>query len=60
MTGYLGLIEVVLTLAVVFGFGIWQLRSVSKSQAEDRAKKDADNARVAAASGTAASAERSD
>ena len=59
MTGYLGLIELVLTVALVFGFGLWQLRSVTKSQAEDRAKKLLEPT-ADAASGTAASAERSD
>ena len=59
MTGYLGLIELVLTVALVFGFGFWQLRSVTKSQAEDRAQAE-DAATADAASGTAASAERSD
>lgn len=59
MTGYLGLIELVLTVALVFGFGLWQLRSVTKSQAEDRAKAEAE-AMADAASGTAASAERPD
>ena len=59
MTGYLGLIELVLTVALVFGFGLWQLRSVTKSQAEDRAQAE-DAATADAASGTAASAERSD
>ena len=59
MTGYLGLIELVLTVALVFGFGFWQLRSVTKSQVEDRAKEEAE-AMADAASGTAASAERPD
>ena len=59
MTGNLGLIELVLTVALVFGFGFWQLRSVTKSQAEDCATKEADAMDVAA-SDTAASAERPD
>ncbi len=31
-----GLIELGLTLAAVFGFGLWQLRSVTRSIADDR------------------------
>lgn len=38
MTQYFGIIEAGLTLAIVFGVGIWQLRSVNKSIAEDKAK----------------------
>ena len=59
MTGYFGLIELLLMMAIVFGFGFWQLRAVSKSQAEDRAKKQSETT-ADAASGTAASAERPD
>lgn len=40
MTGYFGIIEAGLTLALVFGWGFWQLRSLKKMQAEDKAKKD--------------------
>jgi hypothetical protein len=38
MTKYFGLIEAGLTLLIVFGIGFWQLRSINKSIAEDKAK----------------------
>ena len=38
MKPYLGLIELLLTLAIVVAFGFWQLRSVARAQAEDRAR----------------------
>jgi hypothetical protein len=40
MKGYFGIIEAGLTLALVFGFGFWQLRSLKKMQTDDKAKKD--------------------
>jgi hypothetical protein len=40
MKGYFGIIEAGLTLAIVFGFGLWQLRSLAKMKADDDAKKD--------------------
>ncbi len=42
MTGYFGIIEAGLTLALVFGWGFWQLRSLKKMETEDKAKKDDD------------------
>ena len=42
MTGYLGLIELVLTIVIVFGIGWWQIRSVNRSIAEDKAKEDSE------------------
>ena len=35
-----GLIELVLTAAIVLGVGLWQLRSVSRSIADDKQKSD--------------------
>ncbi len=43
MSGKLGLIELVLTLALVFGWGFWQLRSLNKMKSEDRAAKGDDD-----------------
>jgi hypothetical protein len=40
MKGYFGIIEAGLTLALVFGFGFWQLRALKKMQTDDKAKKD--------------------
>jgi len=33
---YYGLIELVLVMALVLGFGLWQLRSVNRALAESR------------------------
>jgi hypothetical protein len=40
MKGYFGIIEAGLTLALVFGFGFWQLRSLKKMESDDKPKKD--------------------
>ncbi len=39
MKGYFGIIEAGLTLAIVFGFGFWQLRSLRKTTSDDPAAK---------------------
>ena len=38
---YLGLVEAALTFLIVVGFCVWQYVSVSRSQAQDRAKVEA-------------------
>ena len=40
MKGYFGIIEAGLTLAIVFGFGFWQLYSLKTMKADDKVKKD--------------------
>ncbi len=43
MKGYFGIIEAGLTLAIVFGFGFWQLRSLKRMKPDDQpAKSDED------------------
>ena len=37
---YYGIVEMVLSLGVVLGFGIWQLVSVRRSIREDKEKRD--------------------
>lgn len=39
MSGKLGLIELVLTLTLVFGWGFWQLRSLKKLKSDDQSAK---------------------
>jgi hypothetical protein len=41
VTGYFGLVELVLVFGIIFGIGFWQLRSINRSIAEDKAKADA-------------------
>ena len=44
MSGYFGLIELVLVFALVLGWGVWELRSVrraTRQAALDAARKDA-------------------
>lgn len=38
---YFGLIEIVLVFGAVLGFCVWQLRTVRRSIAEDKARKEA-------------------
>ena len=43
----LGLVEAGLTFLIVGGFCVWQYVSVSRSQAQDRAKAEAENSAAA-------------
>jgi len=43
-TRYLGLIELTMTAVLVLGFGLYQLRSVNRSIAEDRKRAESDAA----------------